>query len=238
MPTTTPDPVPALAAGHGEQGAQIDSPSPQREPRARAAVVLSGNPVDGLMLHGPFDDHDAALAWGDRALNFQWWTADLHQPEGLACGCTCGRCHPDCATRLLDACCGACIEQAASAAPAGAGSPVRPRWPISPEENPMTQTTTPAASGEVFVFEQAENLRHYRVLTLTLDADQGAEVRALIAADDHEGLRRFLDDHRDGTDERDTCLPVDLDYDDPVRDPNLLSIWTRPGGVRDVLWEP
>jgi hypothetical protein len=97
-------------AGRGPELAdEIDALRARRERGTRPrAVVLSGSPVDGLTLHGPFDGVETAIAWGDRALDCQWWAGDLHEPEGLAPGCACGRCTPVCATRLLDACCGAC----------------------------------------------------------------------------------------------------------------------------------
>jgi hypothetical protein len=98
----------------------------------------------------------------------------------------------------------------------------------------MTETTA-SAPREVFAFEQAENLRHYHELTLALDADQAAEVRALIAADDHEGVQRFLDAHRDDAEVRETTRPVDLD--DEQRVAAVLSVWDDTGAERDLLWE-
>ena len=38
-------------------------------------VVMVGNPLDGVLLYGPFDDHETALAWAE-AENppSTWWT--------------------------------------------------------------------------------------------------------------------------------------------------------------------
>lgn len=45
-------------------------------------AVVSGNPVKGFTLDGPFDSEDEALEWAsDTFDNPYWWTAPLQEPE-------------------------------------------------------------------------------------------------------------------------------------------------------------
>ena len=45
-------------------------------------VVISGNPVDGIVLHGPFIDGEQANGWADEHLNnASWWVTTLEDPE-------------------------------------------------------------------------------------------------------------------------------------------------------------
>lgn len=102
-------------------------------------------------------------------------------------------------------------------------------------------TATPNAHGvavapcETFTFEQAENLRHYREVTVILDPDDAARVRALIAADDSAGMQAFLDAHLEQAEVREITPPVEHD-DDAQRVPALLSVCDDTG-ERDLLWE-
>ena len=54
-------------------------------------IIIEGNPVDGLIFTGPFEDQDEAIELaerrGDRAGDKDWWVAPLHpkeviEPEG------------------------------------------------------------------------------------------------------------------------------------------------------------
>ena len=48
-------------------------------------VILCGNPVDGIQVHGLFTSSDDANGWADTALkNETWWVADLIQ-ETMPC---------------------------------------------------------------------------------------------------------------------------------------------------------
>ncbi len=42
-------------------------------------IVMTGNPVDGLMFHGPFTNHDSALEFAELNSNplADWWIAPL-----------------------------------------------------------------------------------------------------------------------------------------------------------------
>jgi hypothetical protein len=48
-----------------------------------AAVVMSGNPVDGVTLYGPFATVDDANEWADHQHKFlsEWWIVTLRNPE-------------------------------------------------------------------------------------------------------------------------------------------------------------
>lgn len=51
----------------------VDPPNPIR-------VVITGNPLDGFSIFGPFDDFESATAFGE-SLNEEWWTAHVGRPE-------------------------------------------------------------------------------------------------------------------------------------------------------------
>ena len=41
-------------------------------------VLLTGNPVDGLIFYGPFESAEHAADWAEgNCKNEEWWTADL-----------------------------------------------------------------------------------------------------------------------------------------------------------------
>lgn len=45
-------------------------------------VVLTGNPIDGLSVYGPFEDAEAANEFADGCLRGnEWWSVTLHAPE-------------------------------------------------------------------------------------------------------------------------------------------------------------
>ena len=44
-------------------------------------VVASGNPFDGLVLHGPFDSVEDANGWAETELRREtWWVMKLEEP--------------------------------------------------------------------------------------------------------------------------------------------------------------
>jgi len=42
-------------------------------------IVVSGNPVDGLCFHGPFDTSDEATEWAEGYIGEDWWIAALEK---------------------------------------------------------------------------------------------------------------------------------------------------------------
>ena len=43
-------------------------------------VVISGNPFDGMTIHGPFDDGEAANDWADSNIkNDTWWVMEVEK---------------------------------------------------------------------------------------------------------------------------------------------------------------
>jgi hypothetical protein len=40
-------------------------------------IVVTGNPVDGFAMHGPFHDTEQATEWAESSLRGDWWLADL-----------------------------------------------------------------------------------------------------------------------------------------------------------------
>lgn len=46
-------------------------------------VIVTGNPIDGVALHGPFDDGNEATEWAEVKLRTEWWNVGLHKPEPL-----------------------------------------------------------------------------------------------------------------------------------------------------------
>ena len=46
------------------------------------AIVITGNPGDGFVYYGPFDDAEQANAWAEDELrNAEWWVIELLNPE-------------------------------------------------------------------------------------------------------------------------------------------------------------
>lgn len=43
-------------------------------------IILSGNPGDGFVAHGPFKSADAALKWVEEEKLGEWWIMLLSQP--------------------------------------------------------------------------------------------------------------------------------------------------------------
>jgi hypothetical protein len=46
-------------------------------------VLMTGNPVDGFVFVGPFDNHESACDFAEACghdLERDWWTADLADP--------------------------------------------------------------------------------------------------------------------------------------------------------------
>lgn len=49
------------------------------------AILIRGNPVDGLTFLGPFDSRETAIEYAEVAMaddGGDWWVADLNKPEG------------------------------------------------------------------------------------------------------------------------------------------------------------
>lgn len=45
-------------------------------------VVVSGNPFDGLAIHGPFPEGNAANEWASDALQREeWWVVEVQEPK-------------------------------------------------------------------------------------------------------------------------------------------------------------
>lgn len=46
------------------------------------AILITGNPIDGLTFVGPFDTRDEAIEFGQvNAEGGDWWIANLEPPE-------------------------------------------------------------------------------------------------------------------------------------------------------------
>ena len=43
-------------------------------------VVVLGNPVDGISIHGPFKNHIEAMTWTEKA-DGDWWITTLEDPD-------------------------------------------------------------------------------------------------------------------------------------------------------------
>jgi hypothetical protein len=43
-------------------------------------IVVSGNPIDGLAFHGPFENKGDAMVWADEnvSIEYDWWLAVLN----------------------------------------------------------------------------------------------------------------------------------------------------------------
>lgn len=47
-------------------------------------IVITGNPVDGFSIYGPYATKDEAIAAADNAnLETEWWIAPLESPDEL-----------------------------------------------------------------------------------------------------------------------------------------------------------
>lgn len=46
-------------------------------------VLITGNPVDGFKVYGPFKTGIDAAEAGDDVPDSDWWTMPLHAPESL-----------------------------------------------------------------------------------------------------------------------------------------------------------
>jgi len=52
----------------------------KRKNRQSLQMVATGNPVDGFLYYGPFDDFDSAVLWAEEELRGSsdaWWVCDL-----------------------------------------------------------------------------------------------------------------------------------------------------------------
>lgn len=48
----------------------------------RPIVVVTGSPVRGIQLHGPFATMESAVQWADFEVDTDtWWLADLYGPD-------------------------------------------------------------------------------------------------------------------------------------------------------------
>lgn len=51
----------------------------------KKAIVLVGNPLDGFMPYGPFDDAVAATEWAEKECDSDdWWVVNLEPGEYLS----------------------------------------------------------------------------------------------------------------------------------------------------------
>lgn len=57
-----------------------------------AYVLVTGNPFDGLMLHGPFPDVDSAIEYGENHYASDSFEAVLLNPADLDAPGECGSC--------------------------------------------------------------------------------------------------------------------------------------------------
>lgn len=46
----------------------------------KQSLIIEGNIFDGMNFHGPFDNHEEAIAWAEKSLRNEWLVATLHQP--------------------------------------------------------------------------------------------------------------------------------------------------------------
>jgi hypothetical protein len=44
-------------------------------------VVIEGNIIDGMRIHGPFASAEEANEWADREVKTDWWCAALFNPQ-------------------------------------------------------------------------------------------------------------------------------------------------------------
>ena len=49
--------------------------------KTQATVVITGDPIEGLTIYGPFTDVFEAIEWGENYLGIDWWTYVLEPPE-------------------------------------------------------------------------------------------------------------------------------------------------------------
>lgn len=45
------------------------------------SIIVEGNPVDGFVFHGPFEDSDAAVEWATNNPLGDWWLANLQDVD-------------------------------------------------------------------------------------------------------------------------------------------------------------
>lgn len=53
------------------------------ERHALPHVIMTGNPVDGCILLGPFENYDAGLEYANdysNAFTADWWLVPIHKP--------------------------------------------------------------------------------------------------------------------------------------------------------------
>lgn len=43
-------------------------------------VVIVGNPIDGLLLYGPFNEKNTAADWASDNVGADWWIAAVSPP--------------------------------------------------------------------------------------------------------------------------------------------------------------
>lgn len=47
-------------------------------------VIVAGNPIDGISIHGPFESEEDATLWAEKNLSDQtWWMTDLEVPPEI-----------------------------------------------------------------------------------------------------------------------------------------------------------
>lgn len=60
---------------------------PNGATRLTSYLIVSGNPIDGLVHHGPFETSRDAIAWADATIDDdEWWIARLSSPSLIARG--------------------------------------------------------------------------------------------------------------------------------------------------------
>lgn len=46
-------------------------------------IVLTGNPVEGFDIYGPFDDTETAVEWSMDNIESDWWVTDAMSPAAI-----------------------------------------------------------------------------------------------------------------------------------------------------------
>jgi hypothetical protein len=44
---------------------------------SKKAIIVTGNPVDGLQFHGPFESNEEAIRYAEVAFDEEWWVTSL-----------------------------------------------------------------------------------------------------------------------------------------------------------------
>lgn len=44
--------------------------------------IMEGNPIDGVIVYGPFEDRVAAIEWATNNCTGDWWDILIQSPEG------------------------------------------------------------------------------------------------------------------------------------------------------------